>query len=1569
MLMQWGFFMPIFTRKDEIQTMKSKFKTRVLSACLAVLMLIGLFPTSAFAAPASDIPKEMLDNVYLDALAYTGYGVQTQKNDGTIFKKYGSTAPSSILSGITYDYTYACSGLETTASGKPDIAKFKQKGLCCASYTSYVYFNYLPNVAGVDTSQISRPANLKSAGSWNTEANSWISSGTARRISFKQNADGSGFSPSEEIPIGSLVVFKNVNGGGIAHVSLYAGCYNGLHFVSHVGNDRGPELMRIDWMSKSDQPEVVAQIVAPSFTSDDGAIEVYKKDTNGKNLSGAVFVATNTETGIQYRIGPTDSSGYAMTNKRIPYGKYTVKETVFPTNYRAYGQTEWTVTVNSSNDGVVTINAVNEEIPGSCKIVKTSEDGKVSGINFKFSGNGVNKTVTTGSGGEILLNDLKPGIYTVTEEAYDKYEPQETRRVTVVSGQTAVVAFNNILKRGNLKVTKSSEDGLIEGVKFRLSGTSLSGIAVNEFAVSNSAGIAEFKDVLIGTGYVLEELDVDIRYVVPEKQSAAVEWNKVAEKSFQNILKKFQITVTKSDAEIGTAQGSASLAGAVYGLYKGNQLTASYTTDPNGQFTTDFYICGDDWSIREISPSEGYLLDETSYHVGAEPRLYTVERNITANDVTEQVKKGSIALIKHTDDGSTQIETPEVGAEFAVYLKSAGSYEKAKAAERDFLTCNEYGFAQTKSLPYGVYTVEQVSGWEGNELIPAFDVFIAKDGQIYRYLVNNSTFESYLKLVKVDAETGKTIPYAGAGFQLYRPDGSLVTQRYTYPSPVTIDTFYTSADGTLITPEPLEYGKGYSLVEREAPYGYVLNSTPVYFDVTAEHATEEGALTVVRVERPNMAQKGIIKISKSGEVFSSVTEADGLYQPVYSVEGLAGAVYKIYANADIVTPDGTVRARKDDLVATVETGMGGNGASGPLYLGSYRILEEKAPYGMVLNKEPAFVELVYAGQEVEVTETAASFYNERQKIRIDLRKVLEQDEDFGIGMNSEIQSVQFGLYAEGPLTASDGKQIPKGALLEILACDENGNAVFTTDVPVGSRLYVKEYATDAHYLISDQQYPVVFEYAGQSEATVNITVNGGEPIGNKLIRGSVIGKKVDEDGFAIAGALFGLFEADETEFTEGTAIMTARSNEIGVFGFDGVPYGNWAIRELIPAPAFILNETLYPVTIIRQGQTIEIEIENRFIVGAVQTTKIDADYPDHKLSGAVFEIYVDVDGNKEFDAKIDKLIGTMDETETGVYRMDGLRYNGYFLYEKTAPVSFVKDDEYHYFTIREAGHTVTVSNNGGTGFANRKIKGDVTTTKVDAAYPDHKLTGAVFEIYRDVNENNVYDKGIDVFISELAEAELGVYTRKDLEYGGYFLYEKTAPASFVKDENYYFFEIRADGELIEVSIDGVIGFPNRKIKGSVGTVKIDAADHSHKLSGAVFEIYRDTDGDGSYTDGVDELVGEMAETDPGVYMLQDLEYGRFFQHEKTAPHGFIRDDKYYAFSIKADGETVWVENEPGIGFVNQPEVPEQPEQPGIPQTGDSGNLLWLLLAGGSSVTLAALGVTTFRKKRRAKKTK
>ena len=1069
---------------------------------------------------------------------------------------------------------------------------------------------------------------------------------------------------------------------------------------------------------------------------------------------------------------------------KAPSKEFTITAT--KTNGTRKGIVVWTDGKNSPGNGIQDVVSYSQNVSdpvsgfvkmkvsyGSCKIVKTSEDGKVDGIKFTITGNGVNQTVTTANGGKFQLDNLMPGVYTVTEQSIDKYVPQEVHRVTIVAGQVATVNFNNVLKRGNLQVIKSSEDNLVEGVKFHLYGTSLAGIAVDEYAVTDKNGVATFKDVLISgsTPYTLEEVDTAIRYVVPEKQTATIKWNEVTNRDFTNILKKFSVTVTKSDREEGAAQGDAKLSGAVYGIYKGETLVDKYVTDSDGQFTTKEYVCDSDWTIREITPSEGYLLDKTVHKVGAEPKLFTIEHNLVSNDVTEQVMKGNIAIIKHTDDGETKIETPESGATFEIYLKSSGSFEAAEEDERDTVVCDENGFAQTKDMPYGVYTVHQTKGWEGREFMKDFDVFISQDGQTYRYLINNANFESYIKVVKIDAETGKTIPYAGAGFQIYDPAGNKVSMTFTYPTPTTINTFYTDADGQLVTPEKLEYGKGYSLVEVQAPYGYVLDSTPVPFDVTEENSTQEGGITLIKVDKPNMAQKGTISVEKTGEVFFGVNvfgekDKDVIYQPVYTVKGLAGAVYEITADEDIITPDGTLRYHKGDVVDTVITDDEGFAKSKELYLGKYTVVEIKAPNGMVINNEKHSVELTYAGQDVAVTETVTSFYNERQKVKISLEKVLEQNDTFGIGKNDEIKNISFGLYAKEDIVSSSGTVIPADGLIEIITLDENGKATVNTDLPFGS-YYIKEIATDEHYILFATQYPFTFEYAGQDTETVEINVNDGKPIENKLIYGSVSGKKIDENGEALGGALIGIFKADETEFTKEHAIMTATSEKDGSFSFAKVPYGQWIVREIEAPTGFVLDDTSYEVNISKNEQVIEVEIANEYIHGNIQLTKVDADYPDNKLTGATFEVYRDVNGDGKLDDG-DELIGNLKETSTGIYEMKELLYGKYLVRETKAPDGFELDKGVYSVFIENDETTYNVENKAGVGFINQAMKGNLKIKKTSS---DGKVEGFTFRVTGENGYDRSFtaDKNGEIFIEGLRIGEYTVSEVGDNVSAGYVL--------------------------------------------------------------------------------------------------------------------------------------------------------------------------------------------------------
>lgn len=825
--------------------------------------------------------------------------------------------------------------------------------------------------------------------------------------------------------------------------------------------------------------------------------------------------------------------------------------------------------------------------------VLANYDFSGSGLTFNKSGNSLTITAEKAPKDDVLItvnkkNSQRKAVITWTDE---KIGPQSGQLQDIVTfGQSVsdpVKAYLNVkVSLGNAKLKKVSEDGEVANVRFHISGNGIS-----KDVTTNANGEINIANLAPGNYQISEYTDV--KYVPQDTQTVTIVSGQTASVQFSNVLKKFRVNVTKQDYEKGHAQGDAKLGGAVYGLYKGDELIAQYTTDSNGSFTTDYFVCGTDWTVREITPSEGYLLNDTVYKVGADPKDYTVEYN-NAPDMTvmEQVIKGKISIIKHTDDGETQIETPEKGAEFQVYLKSSGSFVNADKDERDTIVCDQDGFASTKLLPYGIYTVHQTKGWDGREKITDFDVFINTDGKTYKFLINNKNFESYLKVVKFDKETGKRIPYEGAAFEIYDSDNHRVTMQYTYPQVTSIHTFYTNKEGYLITPEKLPYGD-YTLKEVQAPYGYVLDDTPIPFSITQENSSTDTGVTVVKVKAKDMAQKGVINITKTGEVFSSVEENNGVYTPKYSVGNLKGAVFEVYAAEDITTLDGTVRYEQGTLIDTVTTDDDGVAKSKELYLGKYTVIEKTAPNGYVHNAAKYDAELTYAGQNVSVTSTDISVYNDRQKVSVSLKKIMANDKTFGIGNNGEITSVRFGIYADEDIKASNGDVIPKDALITFANCDKNGSIVFDCDLPVGFKWYAKEIATDAHYILSDTKYEFDTEYQGQDIKVIDIKINNDKAIENNLIYGSVKGLKVDrETQEVIKGATFGLFKSDTTEFTEDKAILTAVTDENGIFNFSNIPYGEYLIKEIKPADGYLDIEDVFTVIIKDNEQVVELTAIN-----------------------------------------------------------------------------------------------------------------------------------------------------------------------------------------------------------------------------------------------------------------------------------------------------------------------------------------------------------------------------------------
>ena len=977
----------------------------------------------------------------------------------------------------------------------------------------------------------------------------------------------------------------------------------------------------------------------------------------------------------------------------------------------------------------VTFN-VKVELDGSMKIVKTSEDGKVSGVRFRVTGNGVDTTVQTGTDGTIIVPNLKAGSYTVTE------------------------------------------------------------------------------------------LDVPDQYVQPKSQTVTVKANETATVSFSNVLKKWEATITKVDAETGAAQGDASIAGAVYGVYHGSDLIDQYTTNASGQFTTKEYVCGDNWYIQEISPSSGYLLDTTKYPVGAEPDKYTLEHNQIPIGVKEQAIKGKIQIHKQYE---TLEGTPkdEAAAEFQVYLKSAGSYDKAKASERDTIITSASGYAVTKNMPYGTYIVHQTKGGAGREFVDDFEVMISANNQTYSYELLNELKNGQLKIIKT-SDDGKV---EGIQFRVTR-----LADNYS-------KVYTTDASGLILTETlPIfednegktKYQYRVEELDTKETFGYALPDPQIvtleegdiaevnFHNVPLEIGTmakfEDGtkdtqsAQDIVLVDTVRYTGLQVGKEYKLSGVLMNKATA----KPFLDFDGNEVTAEATFTPTDA---DGTVdvtfmfsslHLKQDTEVVVFET--------------LYREDIELATHAQI-DDEGQTVKI----RVPEIGTTATS----EDGHRVDpLGEVTIFDEVSYTNLKPEKEYTVSGVLMDKAtgkaFLDADGKEIkaettftptqPTGTVTVEFVF--NATVLHGKEVVAFETLYYEGIELATHAEINDEGQTVELK---NPEIGTKATADGKKEItADKITITDVVsykdltpGKEYKLTGVLMNKATNDKLLIDGKEITaEATFTPKATTGKVEMtFSFDA--------RELTAETEVVVFETLYRngieiavhADIEDEGQTVKILP----LHGSIMTTKVNADDPTDKISGATFGVYSDADGDGIFNAKTDKLVGTLQEGDTGVYTLDSLPYGKFFLHEDKAPEGFVQDNIYYPFEIKEDGQIVNFETVPGKDFPNKPIKGTVTTTKVDATNPQHKLSDAVFEIYRDADGDGRYTEGVDTLIGRMDEIETGFYSLSDLVYGKYLIYEAQAPANFVRDTIYYPFSITEDGQTVTFETIPGKDFPNSPV--------------------------------------------------------------------------------------------------------------------------------------------------------------
>lgn len=883
--------------------------------------------------------------------------------------------------------------------------------------------------------------------------------------------------------------------------------------------------------------------------------------------------------------------------------------------------------------------------------------------------------ITIGADGKGSVS-LEEGTYYIKETKAPAGYALDTKVYTTAGGTVTSVEDR---ATGTVRINKTADDGIVSDREFRLNWTEESK-AQSKTVKTDAGGTAVFSELNVydrisgkAIKYTVSEINVDTRYSIPKAQDVYLtsgDKDFTVNVRFENKVKTGSIRINK--------QSEDGLIGDRTFEVTGNGRT--YTAVTNSKGVAEFKeLPVYDSSDKPIPYTISEKNVPVKYVVPASQTADLTADETVSRTFVNKLKKGYIAIIKHSDSDENVIENMEEGAEFQIYGKAYESYDAAPENERDKIITDSNGCGKTSALPCGTYIVHQTKTVADAEHAAVFEAEVTENGKTYEYVINNAPYQAFIRITKVDAETGKNISLSGAGFEIYKADGTKVVMTVDSKD---YDTFYTDTNGIVMTPATLGYGK-YSLVEVKAPEGYVLDSTPVAFEVTRANSTVENASNIVVITKKDAPQKGTISVEKIGEMFFG-------FDKDFETAPLSGAEFEVRAAEDIVTPDGTKRLSKGELAAVIITAEDGKAATEPLYLGKYTVKETKAPYGYVLNNKEQTVELTYAGQNIDVTNGAdVQFRNEYQKVSINLKKYMEYDELFGIGNNTEYRAVCFGLFTDEEIKTADGNTVPKDYLVSELSLSEDMTSTFNKKIPFG-KYYVKEIATDEHYVINDEKYLINYSYAGQEIKTVEIDCG---TFVNDIKRGSVKGLKVDSSDVPLEDALFGLFKADEAEFSEENALMTAVSDSNGNFEFGEIAFGKYAVKEIKAPDGYKLSDKTYDINISKDKETIEIKAENDSI--DVDVSKQDV--YGNELEGAKMQL-IDKDG-----IIIDEWVSAKEK-----HTVTKLKAGEYTLKEAAAPAGFVITTDIS-FSVDEYGK-VTVN---GVEAAATDDSGNPTIVMVD----------------------------------------------------------------------------------------------------------------------------------------------------------------------------------------------------------------------------------------------------------------
>ena len=860
-------------------------------------------------------------------------------------------------------------------------------------------------------------------------------------------------------------------------------------------------------------------------------------------------------------------------------------------------------------------------------------------------------------------------------------------------------------------------------------------------------------------------------------------------------------------------------------------------------------------------------------------------QDVTFNGKTIQKKNEKIGTIKTDASGTASSKYIEYASD------GTQGYEKVLPIYPDF----EYAITETSAPEPYIVPKNNVTNFTARS--DKTDTLTVP----HEVTISNDVQTGVLDVYKMDKGTKQ--PLEGAVFEVRAAKDFSIGSKQLHKAGDVICAMTTGADGHATSGDAEMYiGAEYTLTEITAPEGYTLNSGSKTF--TFNFAGNEFEYSKLDLDFDNTTQQGKISVHKTGDIFSSVTNLGtaismdengtvheagyNTYTPVFAMGELEGAEFEVKAAEDIITADGTVRAKAGEVVANLTTDKNGYAETGLLYLGKYEVTETKAAPGYVINRTPQSAELTYAGQEVEIRDTVTTdFTNKYQGVSVHLNKFMEHDEQYDVGGNKDAENVVFGLYADEDILADNGSKIPAGGLVSVTSVGEDMTARFNEQLPFG-RYYVQEISTDEKYVISGEKHIVTFEYAGQD--TESVDIDGGS-FTNKLKRGSVHGIKVDEHDEPLANAVFGIFHTDCEVFNAENAIATVTSDKNGYFNIDNIPYGSYIVTEIKAPEGYVFSDKKYDVVIDEDGDVVNITAEN----DEIELHISKKDVYGNELAGATKQL-IDSEGNI-FDEWV---------SDGAEHIVTKLPAGSYVLHEVAAPDGFVITtdiaftiDEHNKVTVDKIDALATDEN----GIPTIIMVDDTTKvhiTKTDIT-GDKELPGARLQV---IDENgNVVDEWTSTTEAHIIEGVL--IAGKE-----YTLHEEISPDGYVVANDITF----------TVSEDGSVDLVTMK-------------DDTTKVHISKTDITGDKELEGARLQVIDEngnVVDEWISTTEEHIIEGKLVAGKEYTlHEEISPDGYVVANDI-TFKVSEDGsvDVVVMKDETTKVRISKRDITTDEELPG-----------------------------------------